>query len=411
MTIRKMLSVMLGLAMSATAMQAGAQPIANQYIVVLEEPAPGSAQRAQPIADLANSLLALVGGGQVLSKYSHALLGFTARISATQAAALARQPGVKLVEQDRLMRANVTQAGATWGLDRVDQRALPLNGNYVYADQAGQGVHVYIIDTGLNAAHAEFSGRIGAGRNFASNTNGLLGGLLPINLPLLGGLFGGSIDPENTSDCNGHGTHVAGTAAGTVYGVAKKATVHAVRVLGCNGSGANSGVIAGVDWVAANRVLPAVANMSLGGASSDALDVAVNNAIAQGVSFVVAAGNDNANACNGSPNRVPDAITVGASTKTDSRDTGYSNFGACVDLFAPGTGITSAWIGNASATSTISGTSMASPHVAGAVALALGANPGLTPAQVTDAVLGNVTLGALANVGNGSPNALLYTGN
>jgi len=407
MTIRKMLSVVLGLAMSATAMQAGAQPIANQYIVVLEEPAPGSAQRAQPIADLANSLLALVGGGQVLSKYSHALLGFTARISASQAAALARQPGVKLVEQDRLMRANVTQAGATWGLDRVDQRALPLNGNYVYADQAGQGVHVYIIDTGLNAAHAEFSGRIGAGRNFASNTNGLLGGLLPISLPL----FGGSIDPENTSDCNGHGTHVAGTAAGTVYGVAKKATVHAVRVLGCNGSGANSGVIAGVDWVAANRVLPAVANMSLGGAASEALDVAVNSAIAQGVSFVVAAGNDNANACNGSPNRVPDAITVGASTRTDSRDTGYSNFGPCVDLFAPGTGITSAWIGNASATSTISGTSMASPHVAGAVALLLGANPGLTPAQVTDAVLGNVTLGALANVGNGSPNALLYTGN
>ena len=411
MKVSRMLSVVLGIALSATALQAGAQPIANQYIVVLEEPAPGSAQRARPIADLANSLLALVGGGQVLSKYSHALLGFTARISASQAAALARQPGVKLVEQDRVMRANATQTGATWGLDRVDQRALPLNGNYVYADQAGQGVHVYIIDTGLNATHTEFSGRVGVGRNFASNSAGLLGGLLPINLPLLGGLLGGSTDPENTSDCNGHGTHVAGTAAGTVYGVAKKATVHAVRVLGCNGSGANSGVIAGVDWVAANRVLPAVANMSLGGAASEALDVAVNNAIAQGVSFVVAAGNDNANACNGSPNRVPDAITVGASTKTDSRDTGYSNFGPCVDLFAPGTGITSAWINGNSATSTISGTSMASPHVAGAVALLLGANPGLTPEQVTDAVLGNVTLGALANVGNGSPNALLYTGN
>ena len=411
MKVSRMLSVVLGIALSATALQAGAQPIANQYIVVLEEPAPGSAQRARPIADLANSLLALVGGGQVLSKYSHALLGFTARISASQAAALARQPGVKLVEQDRVMRANATQTGATWGLDRVDQRALPLNGNYVYADQAGQGVHVYIIDTGLNATHTEFSGRVGVGRNFASNSAGLLGGLLPINLPLLGGLLGGSTDPENTSDCNGHGTHVAGTAAGTVYGVAKKATVHAVRVLGCNGSGANSGVIAGVDWVAANRVLPAVANMSLGGAASEALDVAVNNAIAQGVSFVVAAGNDNANACSGSPNRVPDAITVGASTKTDSRDTGYSNFGPCVDLFAPGTGITSAWINGNSATSTISGTSMASPHVAGAVALLLGANPGLTPEQVTDAVLGNVTLGALVNVGNGSPNALLYTGN
>lgn len=411
MKVSRMLSVVLGIALSAAALQAGAQPIANQYIVVLEEPAPGSAQRARPIADLANSLLALVGGGQVLSKYSHALLGFTARISASQAAALARQPGVKLVEQDRVMRANATQTGATWGLDRVDQRALPLNGNYVYADQAGQGVHVYIIDTGLNATHTEFSGRVGVGRNFASNSAGLLGGLLPINLPLLGGLLGGSTDPENTSDCNGHGTHVAGTAAGTVYGVAKKATVHAVRVLGCNGSGANSGVIAGVDWVAANRVLPAVANMSLGGAASEALDVAVNNAIAQGVSFVVAAGNDNANACSGSPNRVPDAITVGASTKTDSRDTGYSNFGPCVDLFAPGTGITSAWINGNSATSTISGTSMASPHVAGAVALLLGANPGLTPEQVTDAVLGNVTLGALVNVGNGSPNALLYTGN
>lgn len=386
----------VALAMPAQA----AEPIRNQYIVVLDEPSP---QSRLGVGDLVQNLLTQVGGGAVLGQFQHALLGFVARITPVQAEALARLPGVRLVEQDQVVRIGATQSGATWGLDRVDQRALPLNTTFTYPDQAGEGVHVYVIDTGLNAAHVDFAGRVGNGQNFAANSNGsLLCQLLGLGCP--------APVPSNTTDCNGHGTHVAGSAAGTVYGVAKKATVHPVRVLGCNGSGANSGVIAGVDWVAANRVLPAVANMSLGGGNSDALDIAVNNAIAQGVTFVVAAGNDNANACNGSPNRVPAAITVGSTTRTDARSS-FSNFGACVDIFAPGTDITSAWHTGNSATSTISGTSMASPHVAGAAALVLGANPGLTPAQVTDAVVGNATLGVVGNPGNGSPNALLYIGN
>ncbi|HEY0973327.1 MAG TPA: S8 family peptidase [Solimonas sp.] len=387
----------------AFALPAQAQPIPNQYIVVLDSPALGSPQARLGLIDRVQGLLVQVGGGQVLGHYTQALLGFVARMTPVQAEALARLPGVKLVEQDQIVRVSATQANATWGLDRIDQRDLPLNATYSYPDQAGAGVHVYVIDTGLNAAHTDFSGRVGNGRNFASNGGGsLLCQLLGIGCP--------APDPVNTTDCNGHGTHVAGTAAGTVYGVAKRATVHAVRVLDCGGSGANSGVIAGVDWVAANRVLPAVANMSLGGGNSDALDAAVNNAIAQGVTFVVAAGNDNANACTGSPNRVPAAITVGSTTNTDARSS-FSNFGTCLDLFAPGSNITSAWHTGNTATSTISGTSMASPHVAGAAALVLGANPGLTPAQVTDAVVGNATLGKVTSPGNGSPNALLYVGN
>ncbi len=387
----------------ACALPAQAQPIRNQYIVVLESPELGSALDRVSLADRVQSLLAQVGGGQVLAQYSQTLLGFAARMTPVQAEALARLPGVKLVEQDQIMRSSATQTGATWGLDRIDQRNLPLNGSYVYANQAGQGVHVYVIDTGLNASHAEFSGRVGGGRNFASNTSGsLFCQLLGIGCP--------APDPVNTTDCNGHGTHVAGTTAGTTYGVAKLATVHSVRVLDCGGSGANSGVIAGVDWVAANRQLPAVANMSLGGGNSDALDAAVNSAIAQGVTFVVAAGNDNANACTGSPNRVPAAVTVGSTTNTDARSS-FSNFGACVDIFAPGSDITSSWYTSNTATNTISGTSMASPHVAGAAALVLGANPGLTPNEVTDALVGSATLGKVGNPGSGSPNALLYTGN
>lgn len=385
----------------STAQAATPQPIKNQYIVVLKAPLEGSQEARLGLNDLVQGVLAQVGGGQVLVQYQHVMRGFAARLTPAQAEALSKLPLVQLVEQDQMMTAVATQTGATWGLDRIDQRNLPLNGNYVYPDQAGQGVHVYVIDTGLNASHAEFTGRVAAGRNFAPNSGGLLCNLLGI---------GCTTDPANTTDCNGHGTHVTGTTAGTTYGVAKGATVHAVRVLGCNGSGSNSGVIAGVDWVAANAQLPAVANMSLGGGDSAALDQAVQNAIASGVTFAVAAGNDNANACSGSPNKVPEAITVGATTDTDARSS-FSNFGSCVDLFAPGSNITSAWYTNATATNTISGTSMASPHVAGAAALVLGANPSATPAQVTDAIVGNATLGVLSGVGSGSPNALLYVGN
>jgi subtilisin family serine protease len=377
---------------------AQAQPIKNQYIVVLK-PQAGLGDPLR-LNQTVQSLLVQVGGGQVLAQYQNALQGFSVRMSASQAAALAKLPLVDFVEQDQLMSASGVQNGATWGLDRIDQRNLPLNSTYVYPDQAGAGVNVYIVDTGLNAAHVDFSGRVGTGRNFAPNSGGLLCELLGI---------GCSTDPANTTDCNGHGTHVAGSAVGTTWGVAKAATVVPVRVLGCGGSGSNSGVIAGVDWVAANAQLPAVANMSLGGGNSTALDTAVRNAINSGVTFVVAAGNDNANACTGSPNRVAEAITVGSTTNTDARSS-FSNFGSCVDIFAPGSNITSAWHTSSTATSTISGTSMAAPHVAGAAALALGAAPASTPDDVADTVIGNATLGVLSSIGSGSPNALLYVG-
>lgn len=395
--------------------------IQDQYIVVLKKP---TGLLAKTLDQQVRGLLSLIGGGDVLIQYEHALRGFSIRMTERQAALMARLPGVVLVEQDTLVSASATQSGATWGLDRVDQRSLPLNASYSYPNHRGQGVHVYVIDTGLNASHTEFSGRIGTGRNFAPNDDGLLGQVLtdlglnpaqlglPLNLAvvdILGThLFSGETDATDTTDCNGHGTHVAGTAVGTTYGVAKAATVHPVRVLGCSGSGSNSGVIAGVDWVAANATLPAVANMSLGGGDSEALDIAVQNAIDSGITFVVAAGNSNADACSGSPNKVADAITVGASTASDSRDTGYSNYGACVDLFAPGTSITSAWIDSSTDTNTISGTSMASPHVAGAAALVLGSSPGASPDDVADTLLGNASLGKLSSVGSGSPNALLY---
>ena len=393
-----------------------AQVIPNQYIVVLKAEALPKSLAGQNIQNLAQSALATVGGGVVLNHYRSALLGFSARMTANQAAALAKLPYVARVEADQVMRASATQTGATWGLDRVDQRAMPLNGTYIYRDQAGAGVHVYILDTGLNASHSDFAGRVGPGQNFAPNNDGLIGGLIPggivpINIGALDfgtGLFSSPTDPNDTTDCNGHGTHVAGTAAGTVYGVAKKATVHSVRVLGCNGSGSNAGVIAGVDWLAANAVKPAVANMSLGGGDSDALDVAVKNVIASGVAMAVAAGNDSANACSGSPNKVPEAVTVGSTTNTDAMSS-FSNFGACVDIFAPGSDITSANYANNTGSSVLSGTSMASPHVAGALALLLAQNPGSSPAALANALLADATPGVLTGLGAGSPNALLYT--
>lgn len=393
-----------------------AQVIPNQYIVVLKAEALPKSLAGQNIQNLAQSALATVGGGVVLNHYRSALLGFSARLSANQAAALAKLPYVARVEADQVMRASATQTGATWGLDRVDQRAMPLNGTYIYRDQAGAGVHVYILDTGLNASHSDFAGRVGPGQNFAPNNDGLIGGLIPggivpINIGALDfgtGLFSSPTDPNDTTDCNGHGTHVAGTAVGTVYGVAKKATVHSVRVLGCNGSGSNAGVIAGVDWLAANAVKPAVANMSLGGGDSDALDQAVKNVIASGVAMAVAAGNDSANACSGSPNKVPEAVTVGSTTNTDAMSS-FSNFGPCTDIFAPGSNITSADYSSNSGSTVLSGTSMASPHVAGALALLLAQNPGSSPAALANALLADATPGVLTGLGAGSPNALLYT--
>ncbi len=366
--------------------------IPDHYIVTLNMPLASGLLGLRSVEQAAHFVLGTIGGGELGFVYQHTLNGFSARLPAALVPALQALPIVKHIEPDQYMSIGATQVSPVWGLDRIDQTSLPLNQSYIYADSAGQGSHVYIIDTGLRASHSEVVTRAGSGRNFAPNSGGFL-------------LFGGSTNPTDTSDCNGHGTHVAATAVGTQYGVAKKATVYPVRVLGCNGSGSNSGVIAGVDWIAANHVKPAVANMSLGGANSTALDTAVNNAIAAGVTFVAAAGNDNGNACNGSPNRVPNALTV-ASTDIQDRRSSFSNYGSCVDLFAPGTNIMSASHNSDTATATFSGTSMAAPHVAGAAALYLAGNPSATPAQVAQALLVSTSNNVISNV-SGSPNKLL----
>jgi subtilisin family serine protease len=364
---------------------AAAQPVASSYIVVFEADAVRSASEAlsqRPLVAASAGALARAHGGNITRVYQHALKGFSARLSADQAQALAADPSVAYVEPDGLVHAVATQSPATWGLDRIDQRDLPLNNTYTY-NQTGQGVHAYIIDTGIRASHAEFTGRMGNGADFVGDGNG-------------------------TNDCHGHGTHVAGTAGGTTYGVAKQVTLHAVRVLNCSGSGTTSGVIAGVDWVTANSPSPAVANMSLGGGASTALDNAVANSINSGVSYAIAAGNSNANACNSSPARVASANTVGSTTSSDARSS-FSNFGTCLDIFAPGSSITSAWSTSNTATNTISGTSMATPHVAGAIALYLQTSPGASPATITGALVSNSTTGKVSNPGSGSPNRLLFS--
>jgi serine protease len=380
--VRGAIVVLLCLALRGVAVaqevQTPERAIPNQYIVVLDDLRVGRAEVRTLTDDLVRQ-----HGGVVLRRFEQALRGFSVRMSATAAAALARSPGVRYVEQDSVREIVATQTGATWGLDRIDQRALPLNGTYIY-DTNAAGVHVYIIDTGIRSTHTHFGYRV--------STVG----------------FTSISDGNGTNDCNGHGTHVAGTVGGAAYGVAKGVTLHAVRVLGCNGSGSTSGVIAGIEWVTVNHLKPAVANMSLGGGASTALDDAVRNSIAAGVTYAIAAGNSNANACNSSPARVTQALTVGSSTNADARSS-FSNFGTCVDLFAPGSSITSAWNTSDSATNTISGTSMATPHVAGVAALYLASNPTAMPSTVHAAVVNNATQNRLTGVGTGSPNRLLYS--
>ncbi|MBR9871319.1 MAG: S8 family peptidase [Gammaproteobacteria bacterium] len=385
-------------------LQAG-DAIPGRYIVTLDPALPDLLGLGDLTAGI-QSLLMAVGGGEVVHVYQTALTGAALALTEQQADLLSSLPGVLSVEQDRVVAANsATQPGATWGLDRIDQTVLPLDEQYRYPASAGAGVSVYVIDTGLRDTHREFAGRVIEGRNFAVNDAGFLGlGALPLVGPFLN--LGGSTDATDTTDCNGHGTHVASTSVGSTYGVAKQASIAAVRVLDCSGSGSNADVIAGVDWVAANHQAPAVANMSLGGGASEALDSAVRGAIEEGVTFVVAAGNDDADACGGSPNRVEPAITVGSTTRDDQRSS-FSNHGQCLDIFAPGSDITAAWHEGDNQTNTISGTSMASPHVAGVSALILSEQPGLTPAQVADAVINLGTGNVLNGIKAGSPNLLL----
>ena len=365
--------------------------IENQYIVTLA-PNITDLLGVNDLTTAIRTLLSGIGGGDVLFTYQHALTGMTVQLTDLQASLLGILPGVLAIEPDRTVAAIATQNNATWGLDRVDQPLLPLDNRYQYPNSGGQDVTVYVVDTGLRSTHSDFTGRVSPGRNFVSSGGFLFGG--------------GSVDPADTEDCNGHGTHVAGTAVGTTWGVAKQANIAPVRVLGCNGSGSNSGVIAGVDWVAGNHRKPAVANMSLGGTNSTALDTAVRNAVNAGVTMVVAAGNDNVNACNGSPNRVAEALTVGATTREDRRSS-FSNYGACVDLFAPGSDITSAWYQSDTQTASLNGTSMAAPHAAGAAALYLAANPSASPSAVNLALVNDAVTGVIGNAGSQSPNRLL----
>ena len=323
-------------------------------------------------------------GGQIQHRYAAAIRGFSATLPDAALAGLRRDGAVAYVEQDRVVRVADTQLHPpSWGLDRVDQRNRPLDMSYTNPSGAAD-VTAYIIDTGIRITHQDFGGRASHGIDTVDND-------------------------FDASDCNGHGTHVAGTLGGASYGVAKSVNLVAVRVLNCSGSGTFAGVVAGVDWVTGNAAHPAVANMSLGGGPSPALDDAVRSSIASGVTYSIAAGNSSSDACGFSPARVTEAITVGYTDINDNRSS-FSNFGVCLDLFAPGVSITSAWWTSDSATNTISGTSMAAPHVGGAAAMVLAAQPWLSPAEVRDTLVGTATPDVVPNPGAGSPNLMLYVG-
>ncbi|MFB7912621.1 S8 family peptidase [Streptomyces sp. NPDC056061] len=352
--------------------------ISGSYIVTLDSAAAdaGSAR---------GKALAEEYGATIKKTYRAALNGYAVELSERQAKKFAADPAVESVVQNRTFTATGTQPSPpSWGLDRIDQKSLPLNQSYAYPDKAGEGVTAYIIDTGVRISHSDFGGRASYGYD--------------------------AIDNDNTAqDGNGHGTHVAGTVAGSSYGVAKKAKIVAVRVLDDSGSGTTAQVVAGIDWVTANAVKPAVANMSLGGGADSVLDAAVRKSIASGVTYAVAAGNESTDASTKSPARVAEAITVGSTTSTDARSS-FSNYGSVLDIFAPGSSITSTWNTGDGATNTISGTSMASPHVAGAAALYLADHPNESPAQVSAGLVAAASTGVVTSPGTGSPNRLLNVG-
>jgi subtilisin family serine protease len=355
--------------------------VPGQYVVVFND----------DVSDVATEAMQRIQAhqGALRHLYTNALKGFSANLSPAAVDALRRDPSIRLIEQDRVVRIGATQSPTpSWGLDRIDQRNLPLNNSYTYPVD-GTGVTLYGIDTGIFFGHTDFGGRAVSGFD--------------------------AIDGGTADDCNGHGTHTASTAGGATYGVAKNMSIIAVRVLNCGGSGTFEQVIAGVDWVTGDHQAgePAVANMSLGGSVFTSLDMAVANSVADGVVYSISAGNSSADACFTTPAREPSALTVGATGGTfgssDARAF-FSNFGTCLDIFAPGVQITAAWIGSPTAINTIDGTSMAAPHVAGVAGLYLDANPGSTPAQVMNAITTNATPGVVTNPGTGSPNLLLYMG-
>jgi aqualysin 1 len=360
----------------APLIEAASHGIPDQYIVVLKE-------WADPARFLrgAAAARAVLEGVRIRYKYQSALPGFSARLDPEQLEAVRQAPGVAYVEADTVVDLNTDQANADWGLDRIDQRNLPRDGIYRYSRTAG-GVTAFVIDSGIRATHREFGGRVTGG-------------------------FSAIGDGRGTDDCNGHGTHVAGILGGRTFGVAKNVSLVPVRVFACGNTGTTSAVLAGVDWVTRNRAPRSVANMSLGGPVSQALDDAVNRSIASGISYAVAAGNEGWDACTGSPAVVAAAVTVAASNTADARPT-WSNFGRCVDLFAPGDSVTSAGISSDTATRMMSGTSMATPLVTGTAALLLEDQPWATPATIHDALLHAATADVLTGIGSGSPNRLLY---
>lgn len=355
----------------------GAERIDDSYLVVLKDSA--TSLRAAPRAadDLTRR-----HGGEVRRVWKDALHGFAARMSPAQAARMAADPRVDYVEQDVVVRTQAVQDNPpSWGLDRVDQRSRTLNQKYGYVTTASN-VTAYIVDTGIRTSHTTFGGRATWGRN--------------------------SIDSNNT-DCNGHGTHVAGTVGGSHYGVAKGVKLVAVKVLNCQGSGTLSALVDGLNWVAANARKPAVVNLSLGfGGANSTADSAVRNVISKGITVVAAGGNSGQDACNYSPGRVSEAITVGATDSGDKRAS-FSNYGRCLDIFAPGVSIRSSWKDSNTSSKVLNGTSMATPHVAGAAALYLAAHTGASPATVSAQLRGVATVGTVSNGGSGSPNLLLYS--
>ncbi|MEU0091210.1 S8 family serine peptidase [Kribbella sp. NPDC006257] len=377
-----------GLASTASASEAPSTPpaptirgagsataIPGSYVVVLA----GNKSAAE--TRVTTQSLAASYDVKVRRQFDSSIRGFSANMSEEQAKKVAGDTRVAFVQQNQKITAD--QDDPPWGLDRTDQRDLPLDKKFEPSGTA-DNVNVYVIDTGIYAAHKDFGGRASVG----TDTVG---------------------DGQNGVDCMGHGSHVAGTIAGTTYGLAKGAKIIAVRVLDCNGSGTTESVVGGIDWVTKNAKKPAVANMSLGGGTDIALDAAVKASIDAGITYAVAAGNDSSDACSASPADQPDAITVGATDDKDAKAT-FSNFGRCVDVFAPGVDITSVGITAPDSTAKMSGTSMATPHVSGGIALYLSQHPDAKPADVAKALVGAATPDKVGDPGTGSPNKLLFVG-